>query len=79
MSNTAIESRPRISPVWMARFFKDLKSTIPSRTAFYSYEAEAEAAAEASRSMDYEGAVRVEICRGVLKNPPPFGARYFLD
>jgi hypothetical protein len=63
----------------MARFFKDEKAIVPSRTVFYSCEVEEDAAAEAFKGMEYEGAVRVELCRVVLKNPPPFGEKRFLD
>jgi hypothetical protein len=51
----------------------------PSRTVFYSCEAEAEVAAEAVKWMKQEEAVRIELCRVVLKNPPPFGEARLLD
>ena len=79
MSDTAIESRPVITPVWMVRFFKDERTTVPLRTAVYAYESEADVAAEASRWMGREGAARIELCRVVLKRPPPLGEKRFLD
>jgi 2-methylcitrate dehydratase PrpD len=79
MSDTTIESRSRITAVWAIRYYKNEKTMFPSRTVFYSCEAEADAAAEAAKWMEQEGAVRIEICRVVLKNPPPFGEARLLD
>jgi hypothetical protein len=79
MSETPIESRPRITPVWAVRYYKNEKTMFASRTVFYSCEAEAEVAAEAAKWMKQEEAARIELCRVVLKNPPPFGETRLLD
>jgi hypothetical protein len=67
-------------PVWSVKFFRDLRSQIPTRLGYISRASEAEVEQLALERMADEEATRVEICR-VLLHPLILadGAEYWLD
>ena len=67
-------------PVWSVKFFRDLRSTTPTRIGYISRAFEEEVAQRALESMDDEEACRIEICRVIL-HPLILadGAEYWLD
>ena len=75
MTDTASTAR-----VWSVKFFSDLRSLTPTRSAYISRSSEAEVGQRAAECMADEEAARVEICR-VLLLPPILaeGAEYWLD
>jgi hypothetical protein len=67
-------------PVWSVKFFRDLRSLTPTRTAYISRASEAEVAKRAAECMADNEAARAEIYRAILY--PPIlaeGAEYWLD
>jgi hypothetical protein len=79
MSIQVSAAMPDITPVWVVRYFKDEKSAEPIRTVFYSCDDGEWVAAEASKFMAQHEATRIELCRAVLKNPPPYMEKRFVD
>ena len=79
MSDTPIESRTPVTPVWIARFFKGDHDAKPIRTAYISRASEEDAAGDAFKYMQDEHAIRVELCRVARSPQIPFGETRWLD
>ena len=67
-------------PVWIVKFFRDLRSLAPTRIGYISHTSEAGVQKLALERMADEEACRIEICRVIL-HPLILadGAEYWLD